>query len=451
MGLSSMIGAGAFVSLGGAYAAAGPLLLVSVLLALAVAWANATSTAQLSAQYPSSGGTYVFGRKQLGPWWGFIAGWGFVVGKTASCAAMALVVANYVMALITSPPLHGDRAVAFGQAEGNGTSFGVTILAVLIVMAVTGVNLVGITRTTQAATVLLSISVPALLLVAGRLAWAQLSGEAIGGVAPGAAGPVPEPFGAGTDGVLARAISPSFVGVLQGAAVMFFAFAGYARVATLGEEVKEPRRTIPRAIMIALWCVAALYLLLGAVITWVLGGAAGNLIDIHMLASAPLASMLRAVGAGTFWIALVALGAAAAGTGALLALVAGVSRTMLAMARERDLPEPLADVDPKHSVPQRAQIAVGLGIGLLALSGELLHAIEFSALGVLTYYFVANVAAATQEGEWRIAPRLVNIVGAVGCVALVASLPWQVIVVGLAVFAIGIAYRALRVSSRKRA
>ena len=179
IGLSSMIGAGAFVSLGGAYAVAGPLLLVSVLLALAVAWANATSTAQLSAQYPTSGGTYVFGRRQLGEWWGFIAGWGFVVGKIASCAAMALVVAHYVVALVTEPR-HGGRASG-GAASlfGGGHALAVTVVALVLVAVVTAVNLIGITRTTRIATILVAISISSLLLVAARLAWAWTFGWSV--------------------------------------------------------------------------------------------------------------------------------------------------------------------------------------------------------------------------------------------------------------------------------
>lgn len=428
IGLSSMVGAGAFVSLGGAYAVAGPLVLASVGLALAVAWANATSTAQLSAQYPSSGGTYVFGRKQLGPWWGFIAGWGFVVGKTASCAAMALVVASYVTAL-------------FGAGQEGGGPW-TRALAVLLVVAVTGVNLVGITRTTQVAAILLAIAVTALLLTAGRVALA-LAGGVEGR---------PTAAGADPSGALAVAadIPASVPGLIQGAAIMFFAFAGYARVATLGEEVKEPRRTIPRAIMLALWLVAALYLLLGAVATWALRDpAVGARVTITDLTSAPFAAILQAVGAGPVWIAVVGAGAVCAGTGALLALVAGISRTALAMAREGDLPEPLAQVDPARSVPQRAQIVAGLAIALLALSGNTLLAVEFSSLGVLTYYFVANVSAVTQRGQWRLAPRAVNVFGAAACATLVLSLPLPVILVGLAVFAAGVIYRLVSMRVRR--
>jgi len=97
IGLGSMVGAGVFSAFTPAAAAAGSGLLVGLVVAAVVAWCNATASAQLAAQYPTSGGTYVYGRERLGPWWGFVAGWGFVVGKTASCAAMALTVATYAV------------------------------------------------------------------------------------------------------------------------------------------------------------------------------------------------------------------------------------------------------------------------------------------------------------------------------------------------------------------
>lgn len=95
IGLGSMIGAGIFAALGPAARAAGSGLLPGLALAAAVAYCNATSSARLAARYPASGGTYVYGRKRLGDFWGYLAGWGFVVGKTASCAAMALTIGVY--------------------------------------------------------------------------------------------------------------------------------------------------------------------------------------------------------------------------------------------------------------------------------------------------------------------------------------------------------------------
>jgi basic amino acid/polyamine antiporter, APA family len=95
VGLGAMLGAGVFAAWGPAATAAGAGLLMALPVAALVAYCNAISSAQLAAVHPLAGGTYVYGRRQLGPTWGFAAGWGFVVGKSASCAAMALTAGAY--------------------------------------------------------------------------------------------------------------------------------------------------------------------------------------------------------------------------------------------------------------------------------------------------------------------------------------------------------------------
>ncbi|MEE1617886.1 APC family permease [Brachybacterium sp. J153] len=444
IGLASMIGAGAFVSVGAAQDLAGALAPLAVLIAAVVALCNATSTAQLAAQHPSSGGTYHYGRLQLGPWWGFLAGWCFVIGKIASCAAMALVIAAYLV------PEPFQRPVAAA-----------------VVVLLTAVNLVGITRTAALARVLVTVAIAALLLTAGRLIAGVLGRGAVGTGGTGAEGAgeptggfpelsaVPGPLAGQATGLwdgglaaLAGAGSGGTVGLLlalaQAAALMFFAFAGYARVATLGEEVVDPRRTIPRAILVALAAVCALYLALSIVLVLV-----GLDPDGAGWGPAPFRAALAAVGAGGVWIVVVTVGAVAAASGALLALVAGVSRTVLAMARERDLPAPLAAVDAKRSVPQRAEIVAAVVILLLVLLADsVLVAIAASSFGVLLYYAVANLAALTQEGEWRLFPKAMQVIGLVGCVLLVAALPGSTIVAGLALLAAGIAYRAILLARR---
>src|SRR6476469_7419110 len=189
IGLGSMVGAGVFSAFTPAAAAAGSGLLVGLVVAAVVAWCNATASAQLAAQYPTSGGTYVYGRARLGPWWGFVAGWGFVVGKTASCAAMALTVATYAVG--------GDaRATRF--------------LAIAAVVGLTLVNLRGITKTARLATVLVVLTI-GILGVANRTGHSPF-----------------EDWG-----------TSSAYGILQSAGLLFCAFAGYARIATLGEEVRD--------------------------------------------------------------------------------------------------------------------------------------------------------------------------------------------------------------------
>src|SRR5438067_105252 len=222
IGLSSMIGAGVFSAFGPAARAAGSGLLIGLAIAGGVAYCNAVASAQLAAQYPTSGGTYVYGRERLGDWWGFCAGWGFVVGKVASCAAMALTFASYAV---------------------GGSLWAQRLVALLAVLALTAVNYRGITRTARLARVLVAAAVLALLVVVVAIA-------ASGRTGTGKLSDLP----LGTGGAH---------GILQAAALLFFAFAGYARIATLGEEVREPARTIPRAIPIALGLTVALYAAVG--------------------------------------------------------------------------------------------------------------------------------------------------------------------------------------------
>ena len=219
---------------------------------------------------------------------------------------------------------------------------------------------------------------------------------------------------------------------------MFFAFAGYARIATLGEEVREPERTIPRAILTALTIVVLIYLVVGVSILIVLGPAG------VAVSRAPLAAVVQAV--GWEWASLpVRLGAAAAALGALLALIAGVSRTTLAMARHDDLPHWLAAVHERHQVPHHADVAVAGLVCALILLTDLRGAIGFSSFGVLLYYLIANASAYTQTSDRRRFPRALQIVGMIGCAILVVTLPWTAVLSGISIFAIGLVYRAIRV------
>lgn len=394
IGLGSMIGAGVFSAFAPAAAAAGASLLIALVIAAAVAYCNATASAQLAAQYPTSGGTYVYGRERLGEWWGFFAGWGFVIGKTASCAAMALTFAAYAI------------------PEGGWARRGAAAAAVAVL---TGANLRGVTRTATLARVLVAASLLGLLIVVvAILSGGHTSSAGFAGA-----------WSLGHGGVH---------GLLQAAALLFFAFAGYARVATLGEEVRDPERTIPRAIPLALGIVAVLYLVVGA--TELTAARPAQLAS----SAAPLAH--AAALAGAAWARpVVRIAAAVASLGALLALIAGVGRTVLAMARDRELPAPLAAIDADHSVPRRAELLIGAVVVCLVLTTDLRGAIGFSSFGVLIYYAIANAAAFTQPPERRRWPRAMNVAGALACLALVASLPVRSIVAGAIMFAFGVCWR----------
>ncbi|MFP8963872.1 APC family permease, partial [Streptomyces nanhaiensis] len=254
IGLGSMIGAGVFAAFAPAARAAGAGLLLGLALAAVVAYCNATSSARLAARYPASGGTYVYGRERLGPFWGHLAGWGFVVGKTASCAAMALTVGLYVWP---------EQAHA---------------VAVAAVVALVAVNCAGVQKT---AWLTRAIVTTVLAVLAAVVVVCLTSGEAdaarLAFWSP--------PSGADTSGD----VSPG--GVLQAAGLLFFAFAGYARIATLGEEVRDPARTIPRAIPLALGITLVVYTAVAVALLGVLGG------DALGRATAPLADAVRAAGA----------------------------------------------------------------------------------------------------------------------------------------------------------
>ena len=394
IGLGSMIGAGIFASFAPAAAAAGAGLLIGLIVAGFIAFCNATSSAQLAAQYPTSGGTYVYGRERLGEWPGFFAGWSFVIGKTASSAAMAITFAAYAVPASWVKPV-----------------------AIAAVVLLTIVNTLGITRTALLPRVLVAIALPALPL-------AVILGFTHTSAAANASAAAPGP-------------AMALYGILQSAGFLFFAFAGYARIATMGEEVIDPARTIPRAIITALTITLIVYVLVAVS-------------ALHALGPIGLASAAAPLGAvadtsGALWPSIVIrIGAAAAALGALLAMIAGIGRTSLAMARNRDIPPWFAAVHPRFRVPHRAELTLGLVVCVLVAFTDLRGAIGFSSFGVLLYYLIANVSAWTQTREHRRYPRPLAIAGAVGCGILVTTLPLTSIVAGLIVLAIGLGYRLIR-------
>ncbi|TQO18683.1 amino acid/polyamine/organocation transporter (APC superfamily) [Rhodoglobus vestalii] len=391
IGLGSMIGAGVFAAFVPAAQAAGVSLIIGLAIAAVVAWCNAAASAQLAAVHPVAGGTYAYGRAQLGPWWGYFAGWSFLVGKTASCAAMALVFAAYV------------------APDGWDKPF-----AIAAVVGLTIVNLLGVKRTALA-TKLIVLFVVAVLVAVLIIA-----------ISSGSTSSHPVVIGGDT----------GLYGILQSAGVLFFAFAGYARVATLGEEVINPRRTIPRAIMIALALTAALYLALGIMMLSVLGA------DGLARSRAPIADVLDAAGWGAA-SGLVAITAGVASLGALLALMAGIGRTTFAMSRNSDVPRWLGAVHPRYAVPYRAELVLAATVIVVVLVADLRGAIAFSSFGVLLYYFVANISAFTQPAAQRRVPRFVNVLGATGCLVLIVTVPVAGVVAGVFILILGIPVRLL--------
>jgi len=385
IGLGSMIGAGIFVALGPAASAAGSGLLIGLGVAAVVAYCNATSSARLAALYPQSGGTYIYGKERLGEFWGFTAGWSFVVGKTASCAAMALTVGYYVWP-------------AWAHA-----------VAVAAVVALTAVNYAGI----QKSALLTRVVVAVVLAVLAGVVVVILG------------------FGDADTARLGIGDDISVGGLLQAAGLLFFAFAGYARIATLGEEVRDPARTIPRAIPIALGIALVVYAVVAVAVLAALGT------DALASSTAPLADAVTAAGQPGL-APVVRAGAGVAALGSLLALILGVSRTTLAMSRDRHLPHALAAVHPRFGSPHRAEIAVGVVVAVAAAVVDVRGAIGFSSFAVLLYYAIANASA------WTLGRRVVPAVGLAGCLLLAVTLPLSSVVVGSGVVLAGAVAYGLR-------
>jgi basic amino acid/polyamine antiporter, APA family len=396
VGAGSMIGAGVFAAWSPAAGAAGTGLVVGLVIAAAVAFCNASSSAQLAAVHPESGGTYVYGRRQLGPFWGHLAGWGFVVGKTASCAAMALTVGAYLWP---------------GQARA---------VAVAAVAGIVAVNVGGLSRTVAVTRVLLAVSLTGLgaVVVAG---WSSPTAS-LDRLTP---------------------VEGDVYGILQSAGFLFFAFAGYARIATLAEEVRDPETTIPKAIPRALGAVLIVYAVVGVTALAVVpaGALAGTDAPLRLVVEAGRLDALAPV---------TRIGAGIAALGVLLNLVPGVSRTTLSMARRRELPVWFAHVDTRRRLPLRAELTVAAVVTVLVVVLNLRSAIAVSGVAVLTYYAITNAAALTLRPEQRRWPAPVAVVGLAGCLLLIGALPPAAVVTGTAVLVVGVAARlvTLRVTGQ---
>lgn len=391
IGLGSMLGAGVFVAYAPAAAAAGSWLLLALALAALVAYANAIASARLAALHPESGGTYVYGRERLGPFWGYLAGWAFVAGKLSSCAAMAWAIGVYVWP---------------DQARW------VAIAAVALVAAI---SYRGITKSASVTRVIVAIVIVVLVVASVLLL-------------------VTAPTGAAT--THRDAIDAGPVGVLTAAGFLFFAFAGYARIATLGEEVVDPERTIPRAIPIALGITVVLYALVAVALLRARGA------EVIATDPAPLAAAMRAgglPGAET----VVRVTATLAAFGSLLGVLLGVSRTGLAMARDRNLPPALAAVHPRFHTPYLAELAAAGMVVVMLLIGQLVTAIAFSSVCVLTYYAIANASARTLPHR-STTDRLLPVLGLVGCLVIAVFQPPAALLTAAAVLAFGAVVYALR-------
>ena len=412
MGLGAMVGTGVFVSIGVAAGATGASVILAVVLAAAVATCNALSSAQLAASHPVSGGTYEYGYRYLSPSLGFTAGWMFLCAKSASAATAALGFSGYLLSLL-----------------GWNTDALVWV-ALAGVVAFTLLVLAGIRRSSWANILIVSVTLAALIAF----------------VATG----LPDVLANGT-----RTLVPFFPaggiegtrGFLYATALMFVAFTGYGRIATMGEEVTDPRRNIPRAIVATIIVAAVLYTLV-AVVAIGLAGAAQFAAAARDHAT-PLAAAAR--GLGQPWVAsLVAVGAVTAMLGVLLNLILGLSRVALAMGRRGDLPDVFARLHGQDRTPSAAVVGVGIAVCALALTGSVETTWAFSAFTVLIYYALTNLAALRLPRAERLYPRAVAVSGLVACLSLAFWVPVRIWTAGLALIAVGLLWHAVATRSRAR-
>ncbi len=409
LGLGSILGTGVFVSLAIVTDIAGPYVLWAVGLAAMLATCNGLSSAQLAAAHPVSGGTYEYGHKYVHPLAGYAAGWLFLVAKSASAATAALGLAGYL-----------TEGLGLGAGTRAPTTIALGLVAIITLLAAGGVR-----RSTRINTIIVSITLSALALFVATGLYAINAGMLPPAVSMTAT--PAEPFGIAT--------------LMQATALAFVAYTGYGRVATLGEEVTEPRTTIPRAIIITLLVSMVTYLAVAAVATSVVGP--GLFASAGKTGGAPLEQVARYIGFPQI-AKVIAIGATAAMAGVLLNLVLGLSRVLLAMARRGEMPRALATLSPEGESPRRAVIAVGALIALMVSLGDITKTWSLSAFCVLIYYGTTNLAALKMPESDRLYPRWISWVGLLGCIIIAFFVERQTVYLGGLALILGITVRRLQ-------
>ena len=392
IGIGAVVGAGIFVVSGLAAEVAGASVILSLILAGIAATANGLSSAQLAAVYPKAGGTYEYGYQVISPEAGFMAGWMFLASKLAAGGLVALGFGNYLNQLI--PAIHPTWA-AIGAV-------------VILVVA----NLLGIQRAGKLNLAIVSITVLSLLYF----------------------------IFSGLPQVETAAFTPFFTGgirgVLQATALIFFAFTGYARIATLGEEVRYPAKTIPKAIILTLASTVILYFLILVVAIGVLGA---DQLGASVTPLFATAERIAVPGLRT----IIGLAAVTAMLGVLLSQILAISRMLFAMGRRRDLPVFFERTNPKSGVPVISVVFTGLLILALVLLGNLPKIAATASFTILLYYSIANLAAWRLPKHQRRFPRVVQIIGLTFCIGMALSLEAQVILTSLAVLVFGFVLRTI--------
>lgn len=398
VGLGAIIGAGIFVVTGVAAGVSGPSFIVGLIIAGIIASFNGLSSAQLAAIYPHSGGTYEYGYQLLSPTFGFSAGWMFLISKLSAAGVVAIGFGSYFYQLL---PVASPKTIS-----------------VVAVILLTVVNLFGIKKAG-----LLNLSIVALTLLS--LFYLVISG--IPAIETNNFTPF-APFG--------------ISGIAESAALLFFAFTGYARIATLAEEVQNPEKTIPSAVIITIISAILLYAAVSFVAIGVVGaqGMAASTSPLQVVANAlstPAISIVVTIGASTAML------------GVLLSQILGISRMMLAMGRRNDLPSFFKKVDSNYMVPHFGIVFTGLLILLLTITGSFEFFVRAASFTILLYYSITNIAALKQPCNQQRFGRVVPLLGLIGCLVMSFSLPLNVILIGFALLFVGFLLRFLLKKTEK--
>ena len=376
LGLGSILGTGAFVSIGLVIGQVGEWIGLTLLCAGILAACNGLSSAQLAVAYPVSGGTYEYAYRTLHPLVGIFAGWLFLTAKSASAATAALGVVSF-----------SDAAL---NLELN--DFVLRIGSAVLSLLVTCLVLLGLRRSNQFNIAIVLITILSLVSFVLFSAFVEVTADS---------------------SFFDVTLAPE--ALLEGTALLFVAYTGYGRIATLGEEVREPRRTIPLAICATLGASWLLYASVGWALT--------NYQEFEVLGLGDgLNQTLRLeVVVQTFdqpWLEkLVQVGAITAMLGVLLNLILGLSRVYLAFGRRNDLPKAFAKLDAQSN-PRLAVLFTGVVIAALCLMGDVLMTWSLSAVTVLIYYGITNLAALRLNKQDQIFPRWISIIGLFSCVFL---------------------------------
>jgi APA family basic amino acid/polyamine antiporter len=402
IGIGAIIGAGIFVVLGVAVGYAGPAVIISMIIAATVALFTALSFAELSSAIPKEGGTYEFAYEMIHPYAGFISGCLWLSAQTVSGTAISLGLASYLVALF--PVLGGE----------------LNEIAVIAALVLTVLNLIGLkySATVNNILVLIKIAILSIFVIVGVF---QIHPQNYSPFMPYG------PFG-----------------ILQGAGFIFFAYLGFGRIAALGEEVKDPKRTLPLSILFALAASAILYVVTGLVATGLAGyKSLGN-------SGSPIA--LAASATGNFLlIKTVSLGAVVALVSVLLTNLLGLSRVSFAIARNRQFPKSLSRIHSKFGTPYVSILITGGLMATLASFLSLPQSAAITSFSMLCTHIILHTSAIRLRKK---VPNLTTFkapffplipcLGLVSCVILMFSLPELAWFVAAGIIIVSSLYYALQ-------